>query len=126
MKKTIIILCVIYIAFGIHNQFFNHNHTNDQIVNAIYLAEGGDQATYLYGIRSVSYDTPAEARRICYNTVRNNRERYADYGNIKHRTFLEFLASRYCPVGADNDPRGLNKHWLKNVKYFLNKNKGEE
>jgi hypothetical protein len=22
-------------------------------------------------------------------------------------------------VGAANDPRGLNKNWIKNVKYFL-------
>lgn len=33
--------------------------------------------------------------------------------------YIEFLASRYCPIGADNDPQGLNKNWVKNVKYFL-------
>lgn len=29
--------------------------------------------------------------------------------------FLSFLASTYCPVGAENDPEGLNKNWLGNV-----------
>jgi hypothetical protein len=96
-------------------------YKDEQIVNAIYKAEGGGNAQYLYGIRSVSYGSATEARRICFNTVRNNRKRFADYGYKKHATYLEFLASRYCPIGADNDPKGLNNHWLKNVKYFLNK-----
>jgi len=94
-------------------------YSDEEIVNAIYKAEGGSEAQYLYGIRSCSYDTPAEARRICFNTVRNNRARYADYGHKQFDTYLEFLASRYCPIGADNDPKGLNKNWLKNVKFFL-------
>lgn len=101
-------------------------YSDAEIVNAIYQAEGGSRAQYLYGIRSVPYDTPEEARRICFNTVRNNRARYAEYGYKTYNTYLEFLASRYCPVGADNDPKGLNKNWLKNVKYFLNKGRAHE
>jgi len=93
--------------------------TDTQIVNAIYKAEGGSKATYLYGIRSVSYSDPEEARWICLNTVRNNRRRYAEYGYKKFDTYLQFLQSRYCPIGASNDPKGLNHFWLKNVKYFL-------
>ena len=112
-------------AIGIRAiQQWNDNlpkYTNKQIVDAIYKAEGGSDATYLYGIRSVPYDTPEEARRICFNTVRNNRVRYKEYGYKKFNTYLKFLADRYCPVNCDNDPRGLNKNWLKNVKYFLKK-----
>ena len=93
--------------------------TDTEIVNAIYKAEGSEGATFLYGIRSVKYDTPEEARRICFNTVRNNRKRYADYGYKEYKTYLEFLASRYCPIGCEND-RGENKYWLKNVLWFLN------
>lgn len=94
-------------------------YTDEQIVEAIYKAEGGAGADYLYGIRSVRYEDAAEARRICFNTVRNNRRRYKEYGRKNYATFLEFLASRYAPVGAENDPRGLNRNWLKNVKFFL-------
>jgi hypothetical protein len=93
------------------------DYTDQQIVEAIYKAEGGSKAQYLYGIRSVKYSNAAEARRICFNTVKNNRKRWAKAGNPGE--YLEFLARRYCPVGADNDPRGLNRHWLKNVKHFL-------
>jgi len=94
--------------------------TDTEIVNAIYQAEGGASAQYKYGIRSVHYQDEAEARHICFNTVRNNRKRFADYGHIKYATYLEFLASRYCPIGVSNDPKGLNQHWLKNVRFFLN------
>ena len=38
-------------------------------------------------------------------------------GTIKKRFNgdLEEFAARWCPVGAKNDPKGLNKHWLKNA-----------
>lgn len=94
-------------------------YSDEEIVNAIFIIEGGYKAQYLYGIRSVSYKDEAEARRICFNTVRNNRKRFADYGHKKYNTYLEFLASRYCPIGAKNDKKGLNKYWLRNLRYYL-------
>ncbi|MBM4137500.1 MAG: hypothetical protein FJ241_11825 [Nitrospira sp.] len=94
-------------------------YTDDQIADAIFLAEGGYKAKYLYGIVSVKYKDEAEARKICLNTIRNNRKRYDDYGHKQYPTYLEFLQSRYCPIGASNDPKNLNKNWLKNVRYFL-------
>lgn len=99
-----------------HAQIVLPAYSDEQIVNAIYQAEGGAKATYAYGIRSVKYSSVAEARRICFNTVRNNRKRFAK--QTKYTDFLEFLASRYCPIGCDND-RGTNKYWLKNVRHFL-------
>jgi len=86
-------------------------------VNAIYHAEGADKADYLYGIRSVPYDTPEEARRIAGNTVRNNYARWQRAG--KKEPYLLFLRNRYAPLEAGNDPLGLNSNWLKNVGYFL-------
>lgn len=93
-------------------------YTDTQIVTAIYKAEGGAKATYLYGIRSVKYKDEAEARKICFNTIKNNRVRFTK--QTKYSDFIEFLGSRYCPVNCDND-RGTNKYWTKNVRYFLNK-----
>jgi hypothetical protein len=113
LATVIILLILIGTARA---QIVTPAYTDTQIVNAIYKAEGGAKATYAYGIRSVKYSTVAEARRICFNTVRNNRKRFAKQS--KYTDFLEFLASRYCPVGCDND-RGTNKYWVKNVRYFL-------
>lgn len=96
-----------------------HAHTDKEIVRAIFLAEGGEKAQYPYGIRSVSCSTQDECRQICLNTIRNNRKRYAKYGYKDYSTYLEFLASRYAPIGAGNDPKNLNKNWLNNVRYFL-------
>lgn len=95
------------------------HYTNDQIADAIFLAEGGYKAQYLYGIRSVKYHGYKQARQICLNTIKNNRKRYKDYGYKKYNTYLEFLASRYAPLNCNNDPNNLNRYWLTNVRYFL-------
>ena len=84
-------------------------------------AEGGKNAIKPYGILSIPCDTEAECRRICKNTIRNNIKRFNDYGHNRFTSYLQFLQSRYAPVGANNDPTNLNQNWLKNVKYFYNK-----
>lgn len=96
----------------------------NKMVNAIGKAENSKK--YPYGIVSVSIkgktqaEREAYARKICYNTVRNNWTRFNNQS--KYTDFVEFLGSRYCPVGAENDPKGLNKNWVKNVKFFLTSN----
>lgn len=97
-------------------------HSDDEICDAIYLAEGDKKAKVPFGILSVNCEGYDACRQVCLNTVRNNRRRYADYGYKEYDEFLAFLASRYAPTqGADNDPMNLNRHWLKNVRYFLEK-----
>jgi hypothetical protein len=113
MKKLILITSLILLPLTAHA------YPDQEIVNAIYKAEGGKKAKKPFGILSVECSGYDECRQICYNTVRNNRKRYADYGHKQYDTYLEFLSSRYAPVGASNDPSNLNKNWLKNVRYFL-------
>jgi len=92
--------------------------TDEQIVDAIYWAEGGAETNHLYGILTkYKVTTP---RQACFNTVRNQRKRHANHDCGKD--FLTCLRDRYCPLNADNDPTNLNVNWLKNVKYFLGKN----
>ena len=122
ISKIIILSIITTIILGtmtFADNIKEHNFTNEQIANAIFLAEGGYKADFLYGIVSVKYKDEADARRICVNTIRNNRKRYADYGYKQYSTYLEFLQSRYCPIGCSND-KGDNKYWLKNVIWFLN------
>lgn len=87
--------------------------TDEQIVNAIYLAEGGNRATFAYGIRSIKYTTKSDARQICFNSVRNGRKRWIKAG--KPYDLITFIGLRYCPPKAHK----LNSNWVKNVKYFL-------
>lgn len=91
----------------------------DRWADAIFKAEGGYNAQYLYGIRSVSYKDEKEAREICKRTVYNTLVKYRSTRCKPGDSDLECMARRYCPVGAKNDPRGLNRHWIKNVGWFL-------
>ena len=97
-------------------------YSNEAIVNAIYYAEGGAKTRFPYGILSIKVKNEAEARRVCLNTIRNQRIRHA-----KHKCELDFiscLANRYCPTKGKhltNDEKRLNKHWLSNVRYWLKK-----
>ena len=114
----LVLILVFLILIGDCGADLPFQYDTERLVEAIYRAEGGDQATYLNGIRSVSYKDSSEARRICVNTVVNNKKRF--YLQGEHEDYLDFLGSRYCPVGAKNDPKGLNSNWLKNVRYFYN------
>ena len=114
---AIVVFCLI---IGIVANAGAEEYSNTEIVDAIWVIEGGTRAQYAYGIRSVKYKDLAEARRICLRTVVNNRKRYADYGYKQYADYLSFLASRYCPVGCGND-RGTNKFWLRNLRYQLAK-----
>ncbi len=38
----------------------------------------------------------------------------------KNKDFISYLASIYAPIGASNDPTGLNKNWEVNVKHYYN------
>ena len=93
------------------DEFFN------KVVDAIYKAEGSEKAIKPFGILSVPCSTYSQCRKICFNTVKNSYKRWQSAGNPGD--FLSFLASRYAPVGAGNDPRKLNRYWLKNVQFHL-------
>jgi len=108
-----IIAFVGWILFFVSLGLARAEYTNDQIADAIYLAEGGARAKVPYGILSVKVKDEAEARRVCLNTIRNNRIRFTKQN--KYTDFIEFLGSRYCPVLAHK----LNRNWVKNVKYWL-------
>lgn len=96
-------------------------YSDEEIVNAIRKAEG----TWTYGIKSVACATEIECREICFNTVKNNRKRYKEYGYKRYSSYIEFLQSKYCPTKGRNlsaSERRLNRNWLKNVKWFLEHN----
>jgi len=52
-------------------------------------------------------------------TVVKNRARWI--AAERQEDYVSFLGRRYCPVGADNDPTGLNIHWIKNVNHWVYK-----
>ena len=114
--KLLLIITAIVLFCGCAGAEDWSAYSNDQIVEAIYKAEGGSKATWLYGIKSVPYDSPEEARRICFNSVRNGRARWIKAG--KPDDLIVFIGKRYCPPTVHS----LNKNWVRNVKAIL---KGE-
>ena len=87
-------------------------YTNDKIADAIYKAE--NSKAHPYGIM-VKYKTTTP-RQACLNTIAHAQRDWSGVGD-----FIEFLGSRYAPIGAENDPTNLNKNWVGNVRYFLEK-----
>ena len=84
-----------------------------RLADAIYLAEGGAKTSHPYGI--LQHYKHTTARQACVNTINHALRDYSGHGD-----FIEFLGSRYCPIGCDND-NGTNRYWVKNVKYFYNR-----
>ena len=55
----------------------------------------------------------------CAATVQKTYDRWKKAGSPGD--FITFLGKRYCPVGAENDPNGLNRHWIRNVRHWAAK-----
>ena len=109
IKLLFLILITLQIDSAIYAQ---EGVTDNQIANAIFKAE--NSVEYPYGIKSINTHGDKEyARKICLNTIRNNRVRFMKQSQYKD--FIEFLGSKYCPPSAHS----LNKNWVKNIKYFL-------
>lgn len=76
-----------------------------------------------FGILSVSADGLEAQARVAATTVRNTIARFAHRGGVAvdpttrryTEDFLRFLSARYAPVGAPNDPSGLNRHHAANL-----------
>ena len=85
----------------------------EKLANAIYKAEGGARTKHPYGILA-KYKTTTP-RQACINTIKSNLKRWNGQGD-----FIDALGKVYCPIGASNDPKGLNKNWTRNVKHFYN------
>ena len=89
------------------------------IVAAIRYAENG-RAGREYGILHPRVKPTYRSQAgWCAATVQKNYDRWVKAG--RKGEYIKFLGARYCPVGADNDPTGLNKHWIKNVTKFRKK-----
>lgn len=106
MKTLLIIISLIIVTSSVSNAY-----SLDQWADAIRQAEGNTN----YGVLThYKHTTP---RQACKNTVWH---RWVAYKKSGLKTpFVAFLGASYAPIGADNDPNGLNINWQHNVMYFL-------
>lgn len=88
---------------------------------AVRIAENGPAGND-FGIVSLpDVDTYGEECRAAAESISANIARFsAKYGRSPFvgdkltLAFWVFMGSRYCPVGAANDPEGLNQGWPEN------------
>ena len=93
---------------------------------AIRKAENGRPGIEFGVLHPRAVDQPNSLRvqaGWCAATIRKNYKRWIDSDSDKD--FIDFLGDRYCPVGADNDPNGLNKHWKVNVRHWIERISGD-
>lgn len=90
------------------------------VLLAIRKAEGGRKGLEFGVLHPKARNTNLEVQAGWASaTVAKNYQRWKNAGCPDD--FIIFLGNRYCPVGADNDPDGLNKYWITNVKYWYAK-----
>jgi len=82
----------------------------NRLADAIFGAEGVN-SKHPYGI--LKHYKHTGPRQVCLNTIASNYRRWDGQGD-----FIEYLSRVYCPVGASNDPHGLNVNWSRNVKHY--------
>jgi hypothetical protein len=87
------------------------------IVAAIRYAENGSKGREYGILHKRVKPTYRSQAGWCSATVQKNWDRYIRKGGKKNdiEAFISFLGNKYCPIGVDNDPDGLNKHWVGNV-----------
>ena len=93
------------------------------ILFAIRNAENGREGLEFGVMHPRAKDQPNSLRvqaGWCAATVSKNHKRWLD--SKEDIDFVSFLGRRYCPVGAENDPTGLNRHWITNVRAFTERN----
>jgi hypothetical protein len=93
----------------------------ERLLTAIRQSENGRSGRE-FGIMDKRADTLDRQAGWAAATVRNSYYRWLK--TDQSVPFLVHLRDHYAPIGADNDPTGLNKNWLRNVVFFLHAQEG--
>ena len=114
-------ICFLLLIIAISTIIVSAQDTNyiNQVVNSIYLAEGGIKAKYPFGILHVTNINTA--RNICFNTVTKHYKYW--HMDMTGEDFITYLSHVYAPtIRVPEAEANLNKNWPTNVKFFMKKN----
>jgi hypothetical protein len=112
----------IIMAAAKRNGIAETDHENLSTLFAIRKAENGKQGKEFGVLHPKAKGKKGESREATLDrqagwaaaTVMSKRRSHAASGG-KPEEFVSYLSTKYAPVGAENDPRGLNRHWHTNV-----------
>lgn len=112
-KPALLVIFAIILCGSCNREAHADSMVNvDALANAIYRAE--NSRTHPYGVMvKYKHTTP---RQACINSINHRLRDWDGKGE-----FIAYLGSFYAPIGVSNDPSGLNRNWVKNVKYFYEK-----
>lgn len=106
------------LTFSSDKALINNSVDFERLADAIKRAENSKR--HPYGIMKAycGPKTEAQCRKGCLQTIKKRYRMWLELPkDAKHsQTYLEYLASSYAPLDAKNDPSGLNKHWIGNVR----------
>lgn len=80
-----------------------------------------------FGVLAVPAPMYEDQLRVAGNSFRNALVRYTratrslnarDHMGFFAEPFLDSFSDRWAPIGAENDPKGLNRHHARNLKKF--------
>ena len=105
-----------------NNGISKDDHENLSVLFAIRKAENGGPGVEFGVLHPKAKGTNLRTQAgWAAATIVKNRGRH---NSKEHGDFINFLGSRYAPKGAENDPKGLNANWIKNVKTHYQDNIG--
>ena len=84
------------------------------LLQAVVTAEGNILKAVQCSIPTVQ--TRSEALRILARSAAHAMTDYIKSSDQYRAEFVAFWGDRWAPVGAANDPKGLNANWIQNVR----------
>ena len=122
MKVAIIYLLIINLGLDIYSMFEKNGKeiglSEEQILISIAISkhETGNYTSYAFKKLNNVGGMMCNSGLRSYDSLDDGIEAYLN--NLKYNYFdigldtLEKIQPKYCPIGAANDPTGLNKYWL--------------
>lgn len=132
-------VAIVLFSTPVFSQSFTHQNVIDlPLHECLIIAEVADQ-----------YELEGDARLLLFiiRKIENGRSGYAEFGVLHPRAIgrgfrvqaewaagtikrrfagdLAAFAKRWAPVGAKNDPTGLNNHWYGNATLYMSKLKSQ-
>tara|TARA_Y100001938_G_C8076580_1_gene426468 strand:- start:1410 stop:1919 length:510 start_codon:yes stop_codon:yes gene_type:complete len=90
------------------------------VLFAVRKAENGRPGLEFGVLHPRAVDQPNSLRvqaGWCAATISKTYARWIDADSPKD--FISYLGARYCPIDDPKDTNGLNRHWVKNVKHWV-------
>ena len=83
------------------------------LIQAVVQAEGNIVKAVQCSLPSVT--TREEAIEVTCRSCAHAMSDFVKASPGRQSAFISYWGARWCPVGAENDPHGLNHNWIGNV-----------